>query len=80
MTASEMTAREVAAMTWQDALKKIAEGDWPREHATIYRDDGKHSKHDLCPHGRRIYEDCDECVCAFARSVLDTPHPIEGKE
>jgi hypothetical protein len=59
------------AERWRDALKRIAEGDWPRPHATIYRGDGKQSKHDLCPHGRRIHDDCDECVSAFAQSVLN---------
>lgn len=53
------------------ALERISTGDVPRTHVIIYRDDGEHSKHDRCPHGRRMYEDCDECVSEFARSVLD---------
>lgn len=52
------------------AMKRISEGDWPRQRAKIYRQDGQFSKHDECPHGRRMWEDCDECLSAYARSVL----------
>lgn len=49
---------------------RVATGDWPRLPGEPYRDDGSPSKMDKCAHGRRLYEDCDECACAFARAAL----------
>ncbi len=32
----------------REALRTIADGDTPREHAIVYRSDGVHSMHDKC--------------------------------
>ena len=53
------------------ALGKIGECDHERVTKEVYRRDGAHSKLDKCDHGRRMYEDCDECTAAFARSALE---------
>ena len=57
-----------------DVLTKIAEGDIPRNRATIYRQDGVHSKHDRCEHGAWFYDECGLCIEEFAsRALADTP-------
>ena len=58
----------------REALRRIADGDVPRQHAVIWRRDGELSKHDKCPHYQVMYEGCEECVSSFARAAL------EGKE
>jgi hypothetical protein len=52
------------------ALRVIADGDAPREHAIIYRSDGVHSKHDKCKHGAWMYDGCEDCVTEYARAAL----------
>ncbi len=52
------------------ALRVIADGDAPREHAIIYRSDGVHSKHDKCKHGAWMYDGCEDCVAEYARAAL----------
>ena len=65
--------REIAAL--RDALQRIAELDYPRPVGKVYRTDGVNSKHDQCPHGVWMYEECGNCLSAFAASVLeDTRH------
>ncbi len=59
----------------REALRVIADGDAPREHAIIYRSDGVHSKHDKCKHGTWMYDGCEDCVTEYARAALG-----EGKE
>jgi len=59
----------------REALRTIADGDTPREHAIIYRSDGVHSKHDKCRHGAWMYDGCEDCVTEYARAALG-----EGKE
>jgi len=59
----------------REALRVIADGDAPREHAIIYRSDGVHSKHDRCRHGAWMYDGCEDCVTEYARAALE-----EGKE
>ncbi len=59
----------------REALRVIADGDAPREHAIIYRSDGVHSKHDKCKHGAWMYDGCEDCVAEYARAALG-----EGKE
>ena len=54
----------------REALRKIADGDVPRQHVLIWRTDGQYSKHDKCPHDKWMYDDCDECVASFARTAL----------
>jgi hypothetical protein len=61
------------AERFREALVKISYADWPRLRATSYRGDGVPSKQDMCPHERRMYEDCDSCAADFARSVLEPP-------
>jgi hypothetical protein len=67
------TPRELEAASYieklEDALRIISTGT-PRVAAVAYRDDGKPSKFDLCHHGKRIYEDCDNCTSEYALSVL----------
>jgi hypothetical protein len=52
------------------ALRGIAAGDVPRPVAVSYRADGRPCKDDMCEHGLRILESCDECTVAFVRGVL----------
>ena len=59
----------------REALRVIADGDAPRDHAIIYRSDGVHSKHDRCRHGAWMYDGCEDCVTEYARAALG-----EGKE
>lgn len=54
----------------REALRVIADGDTPREHAIIYRSDGVHSKHDKCKHGAWMYDGCEDCVTEYARAAL----------
>ncbi len=54
----------------REALRVIADGDAPREHAIIYRSDGVHSKHDKCKHGAWMYDGCEDCVTEYARAAL----------
>jgi hypothetical protein len=62
--------REIAELreATLEAAKVIEEGS----HKAVgesYRNDGKPSKNDTCPHGRYHYEDCDQC-CADAVRAL----------
>ncbi len=41
----------------------------PRE--TIYRADGVPSKHDQCPHGMRMYEECGNCADEYFTKLLE---------
>lgn len=66
---AEAAEAQVAALT--KALEKIGELDHERVTKEVYRNDGAHSKMDKCDHGRRMYEDCDECTAAFARKALE---------
>jgi hypothetical protein len=59
----------------REALRTIADGDTPREHAIVYRSDGVHSKHDKCKHGAWMYDGCEDCVTEYAIAALG-----EGKE
>ena len=54
----------------REALRVIADGDAPRDHAIIYRSDGVHSKHDRCRHGAWMYDGCEDCVTEYARAAL----------
>jgi hypothetical protein len=54
----------------REALRTIADGDTPREHAIVYRSDGVHSKHDKCKHGAWMYDGCEDCVAEYARAAL----------
>lgn len=53
------------------ALSIIADGDVSRQHVLIWNDDGQYSKHDKCPHGQWMYDDCEQCVSEFARDILN---------
>ena len=54
----------------REALRTIADGDTPREHAIVYRSDGVYSKHDKCKHGAWMYDGCEDCVTEYARAAL----------
>lgn len=63
--------REIATLreaTLEEAAKVIEEG-FHKAVGESYRNDGKPSKNDKCPHGRYHYEDCDQC-CADAVRAL----------
>jgi hypothetical protein len=66
--AKEESADEIERL--REALRAIADGDVPREHAIIYRSDGVHSKHDKCKHGAWMYDGCEDCVTEYARAAL----------
>jgi hypothetical protein len=65
-----LAQREAECARLRMALETIANGDTDIPAATVYRADGKHSKHDMCPHGQRMYEGCQSCVEDFARAAL----------
>jgi hypothetical protein len=52
------------------ALRAIGDLDIPRPVAIPYRDDGRPSKHDRCPHGGWMYDECAHCVADYARKAL----------
>jgi hypothetical protein len=52
------------------ALRAIGGLDIPRPVAIPYRDDGKPSKHDRCPHGGWMYDECAHCVADYAKKAL----------
>lgn len=52
------------------AAKLIEEG-FDREVARPYRNDGKPSKTDECPHGKYMYEDCEQCSVRAIRQLLE---------
>jgi hypothetical protein len=57
----------------EGALQAIADGiPRPTEGVTIYRKDGKISKHDKCKHDLFMWEGCNECISDFARAALRT--------
>lgn len=70
----EPTDREREAADYieklETGLRTIGQSAVPRKACTTYRDDGQPSKHDLCRHSRRMYEDCDECTSEYARSLI----------
>lgn len=51
-------------------LNVIRCGAYPRPAETIWRKDGRHSKHDKCPHHRFMYDDCASCVEDYASTAL----------
>ena len=53
------------------ALRNIVEGDIPRTVKIPFRDDGQSSKHDRCPHGGWMYDDCGCCIEDYARKALE---------
>lgn len=68
--------REIAELreaTLEEAAKVIEEG-FEKAVGESYRNDGKPSKNDKCPHGRYHYEDCDQC-CADAVRALKGSQP-----
>ena len=71
----ELTAAADEIERLREALRVIADGDAPRDHAIIYRSDGVHSKHDRCRHGAWMYDGCEDCVTEYARAALG-----EGEE
>jgi len=60
------------------ALERIRDGDVPRPVASYWRRDRKPCKHDQCAHGKSMWQDCGECISAFAAEVLDTAKARAG--
>lgn len=54
----------------REALTNIADEAAPKMHAYPWRDDGMPSKHDKCPHGNWMYENCESCVAEYASAAL----------
>lgn len=52
------------------ALTKIANGEAPMPVAEGWRADGEPSRHDMCPHGQRMYEGCGSCIEDFASAAI----------
>jgi len=52
-------------------LQKVSDGDVPRPIGKTYRSDGLESKNDQCIHGQWMYEECGECISAYARAALN---------
>lgn len=69
ITSIVLRAMEDAARDMRERCAAILEGDYIRPVATPWRDDGKPSKHDKCPHGQWGYEDCEECAVAAVRAL-----------
>ena len=54
----------------RDAIANVIAGNFPRPRETLYREDGKPSKHDKCKHGPTMYEDCEGCVCDYLMTAM----------
>lgn len=52
-----------------EACAKLIENGFPKVVGEPYRDDGKSSKNDKCPHGHWMYEDCEACVVDALRAL-----------
>jgi hypothetical protein len=65
-----ITALQAERDRLRSAIQKVIDGDFGREHAKIYRDDGTLSKHDWCPHDLHMWEDCGPCIDEFLAAAL----------
>lgn len=52
-------------------IRAVIETDDAFQRKTIFRDDGEHSKHDLCVHGEPAYNDCVNCVIDYLSATLE---------
>lgn len=78
MAAETRAEQAEAALARNDAeaaglratLQTLLDEGPPRPVVWPWRDDGQPSKHDRCPHGVWMYEDCGGCVDAFVAAAL----------
>lgn len=54
----------------RDGIQAFLDGDVQRPVATVFRADGKPSKHDTCPHGVPMYEECEGCADVYFEALL----------
>ena len=45
-----------------EEMQRIIDGDYEKVRATPYRNDGKPSKNDKCPHDLYFWEGCENCI------------------
>lgn len=55
----------------REALRAIAQGDYPRTVADQWFSHARKSEADMCPHDYFFAEHCYECAAEYAASVLD---------
>jgi hypothetical protein len=65
LTAERDVARETA---FEEAATLIEQG-FARDVGEPYLPGGRRTKNDKCPHGRYMYEDCEQCCSAAIRSL-----------
>lgn len=53
----------------EEAATLIEQG-FTRDVAEPYMPDGRRTKNDKCPHGRYMYEDCEQCCAAAIRALV----------
>ena len=53
------------------AIRNVLDGDVPVLVKKRYREDGQPSKHDICTHGLRLWEECGRCRDNYLQEVLD---------
>jgi len=58
---------QARSSAYEECAKLIEEG-FEKIVGEPYRDDGIPSKNDKCPHGRYMYEDCEQCCVDAIRS------------
>lgn len=68
------SAREQAL---EEAAKLIEEG-FEKQVGKAWRNDGKPSKNDECPHGKFMYEDCERCASDAIRALSAQPAATEA--
>jgi len=65
---------QARSQAFEESAKLIEEG-FEKVVGEPYRDDGKPSKNDKCPHGRYMYEDCESCCSQAIRQ-----HSQKGRD
>lgn len=62
----------------EEAATLIDEG-FEKQVGKAWRNDGKPSKNDECPHGKFMYEDCEQCA-SYAIRALSAEPTLKGQQ
>jgi len=60
----------ISAEVLRNGIHDYLEGNYERPVGKRWRKDGEPSKHDLCVHGRYMWEDCEACIDDHFEDVL----------
>jgi hypothetical protein len=87
-----LVVNEVGAWEWEKVccemmlaerercLQIVEGGDYPRQRDVYFRADKRPTKHDQCPHGLTMKEDCSLCEAEAIRNGYSPAAPISGEE